>query len=84
MPSMMNNVNTIAGMEAAKYWVTEMLLTLAPVATWGIPRSAAIYEIHQREKKLIRLLPDHADESTEMVFAALGYSIQDRPTKEAQ
>ena len=74
------SIDTKKGMEDAIKWTTEHLAKIRDGGVWIIPRSYAFYRVHHGSRTVVRL--GLIDESTEKVFAAMGWKLEKAPPPE--
>jgi len=63
-------------MENSKHWLSLVLMTLSDNATWGIPRSNTVVRINKPKKLATVIHQDSPDASIELVFEALGWTVE--------
>lgn len=68
------NLDTEQGMQDAMEWTTNFISMINDGGVWAIPRSDALYQIHHKDKFVIRLTTNF-DGPTERVFRKLGFDI---------
>jgi hypothetical protein len=70
------DLQTQEGLENSKHWLSLVLTTLSDNATWGIPRSNTVVRINKPKKIATITHQDLPDASIELVFEALGWSVE--------
>jgi hypothetical protein len=70
------DLQTQEGLENSKHWLSLVLTTLSDNATWGIPRSNTVVRINKPKKLATVIHQDSPDASIELVFEALGWSVE--------
>ena len=70
------DLNTHEGMENSKHWLSLVLTNLSDNATWGIPRSNTVVRINKPKKIATITHQDLPDASIELVFEALGWTVE--------
>ena len=71
------NINTEEGMNAAIFWMENVLLPgLKDMGTWAVPRAMSAYEIDKQNKVVTRLIGD-GDQAVERVFKAMGWIVDE-------
>lgn len=70
------DLNTHEGMENSKRWLSSVLTMLSDNATWGIPRSNTVVHINKPKKLATVTHQGSPDVSIELVFEALGWSVE--------
>jgi len=67
---------TTEGLENSKLWLSNALAILSDNAIWGIPRSNTVVRIDKAKKTATVLHQDSPDVSIELVFEALGWTVE--------
>jgi hypothetical protein len=70
------DLNTHEGIENSKRWLSSVLTMLSDNATWGIPRSNTVVRINKQNKTATVTHQDLPDVSIELVFEALGWTVE--------
>ena len=70
------DLQTQEGLENSKHWLSLVLTTLSDNATWGIPRSNTVVRINKPKKLATVIHQDSPDASIELVFEALGWTVE--------
>jgi len=70
------DLNTHEGIENSKLWLSNALTMLSDNATWGIPRSNTVVRINKQNKTATVTHQDLPDVSIELVFEALGWTVE--------
>jgi hypothetical protein len=70
------DLSTHEGMENSKQWLSLVLTNLSDNATWGIPRSNTVVHINKPKKLATVAHQDCPDVSIELVFEALGWTVE--------
>lgn len=70
------DLNSREGMENSKHWLSLVLTQLSDNATWGIPRSNTVVRINKPNKIATVIHQDLPDVSIELVFEALGWTVE--------
>ena len=70
------DLNNHEGMENSKHWLSLVLMRLSDNATWGIPRSNTVVRINKPKKLATVIHQDSPDASIELVFEALGWTVE--------
>jgi hypothetical protein len=70
------DLQTQEGLENSKHWLSLVLMRLSDNATWGIPRSNTVVRINKPKKLATVIHQDSPDASIELVFEALGWTVE--------
>jgi hypothetical protein len=70
------DLSTHEGIENSKLWLSNALTMLSDNATWGIPRSNTVVRINKQNKTATVTHQDSPDVSIELVFEALGWTVE--------
>ena len=67
---------TREGLENSKLWLSSALTVLSDNGIWGIPRSNTVVRINKSKKLATVIHQDSPDVSIELVFGALGWTVE--------
>ena len=70
------DLSTHEGIENSKLWLSNALTMLSDNAIWGIPRSNTVVRINKQNKTATVTHQDLPDVSIELVFEALGWTVE--------
>jgi len=70
------DLSTPEGMLNSKRWLSSVLMTLGDNGIWGIPRSNTVIHINKSKKLATITHQDSPDISIELVFEALGWTVE--------
>lgn len=70
------NLDTHEGLENSKRWLSHALTLLSDNGIWGIPRSSTVLRINKPKKIATVIHQDSPDVSIELVFEALGWTVE--------
>ena len=70
------DLQTPEGMLNSKRWLSSVLMTLGDNGIWGIPRSSTVVRIDKQNKIATVVAQDLPDVSIELVFEALGWTVE--------
>ena len=71
------DLNTDAGLENSKRWLSLALTRLTDNAIWGIPRSGTVVRIDKPNKTATIISQHLPDPSIVRVFKAIGWSVME-------
>ena len=70
------DITTPEGMQNSKRWLSSVLMTLGDNGIWGIPRSSTVIRIDKSKKLATVIAQSSPDVSIELVFEALGWTVE--------
>lgn len=76
MKTMNYDLHTTEGLENSKLWLSHALTMLSDNGIWGIPLSSTVLRINKQKKIATVLHQDSPDVSIELVFEALGWTVE--------